>query len=132
MNMQTPDEAALTAAIAWLRTRHEDIMATEREALALMEAGDIPGYTAKMRAKAESLAALAKDAAPRLAALPEPPRDRLAAALKRFSQSAAMALRLDSVFYMSALLYPDDHKPGEPDTLALFIDRLEARGENFA
>lgn len=132
MNMQTPDEAALADAIAWLRTRHEDIMATEREALALMEAGDIPGYTAKMRAKAESLAALAKDAAPRLAALPEPPRDRLAAALKRFSQSAAMALRLDSVFYMSALLYPDDHKPGEPDTLALFIDRLEARGENFA
>lgn len=129
MNMQTPDQAPLTAAIAWLRARHADIMGTEREALALMEAGDIPGYTAKMRAKAESLAALAKDAAPRLAALPEPLRDRLAAALRHFSQSAAMALRLDSVFFMSALLYPDEHKPGEPDNLALFIDQVEA-GEN--
>lgn len=132
MNMQTPDQAPLTAAIAWLRARHADIMTTEREALALMEAGDIPGYTAKMRAKAESLAALAKDAAPQLAALPEPLRDRLAAALRRFSQSAAMALRLDSVFFMSALLYPDEHKPGEPDNLALFIDQVEAQGENFA
>ncbi len=121
MNMQTPDQTALTAAIAWLRARHADIMTTEREALALMEAGDIPGYTAKMRAKAESLAALAKDAAPRLDALPEPLRDRLAA-----------ALRLDSVFFMSALLYPDEHKPGEPDNLALFIDQVEAQGENFA
>lgn len=132
MNMQTPDEAALAAAIAWLRARHGEIMATEREALALMDAGDIPGYTAKMHAKAESLAALAKDAAPQLAALPEPLGGRLAGALKRFSQSAAMALRLDSVFYMSALLYPDEHKPGEPDNLALFIGQLEARGENFA
>lgn len=132
MNMQTPDQAPLAAVIAWLRARHADIMATEREALALMEAGDIPGYTAKMRARAESLAALANDAAAPLAALPEPLRDRLAAALKRFSQSAAMALRLDSVFFMSALLYPDEHKPGEPDNLALFIDQLEARGENFA
>lgn len=132
MNMQTPDQTALPAAIAWLRARHADIMTTEREALALMEAGDIPGYTAKMHAKAESLAALARDAAPLLATLPEPLRDRLAAALKRFSQSAAMALRLDSVFFMSALLYPDEHKPGEPDNLALFIDQLETRGENFA
>ncbi|WP_308620730.1 hypothetical protein [uncultured Desulfovibrio sp.] len=132
MNMQTPDEATLAAAIAWLRARHGEIMATEREALALMDAGDIPGYTAKMHARAESLAALAKDAAPRLAALPEPLRGRLAGALKRFSQSAAMALRLDSVFYMSALLYPDEHKPGEPDNLALFISQLEARGEHFA
>ncbi len=132
MDMQTPDDASLAAAIAWLRARHGDVMAAEREALARMDAGDIPGYTAKMRAKAESLAALAKDAAPQLASLPEPLRDRLAAALKRFSQSAAMALRLDSVFFMSALLYPDDHKPGEPDNLALFIDRLESQGQDFA
>lgn len=132
MNMQTPDQAPLAAAVAWLRARHGEIMATEREALALMEAGDIPGYTAKMRARAENLAALTNDAAAPLAALPEPLRDRLAAALRRFSQSAAMALRLNSVFYMSALLYPDEHKPGEPDNLALFIDQLETRGENFA
>lgn len=132
MNTRTPDKDALTAAIAWLRARHGEIMAAEREALALMEAGDIPGYTAKMHAKAESLASLAQDAVPQLAALPEPLRDRLAAGLKRFSQSAGMALRLDSVFYMSALLYPDEHKPDEPDNLALFIDRLEAQGQNFA
>lgn len=118
----------LNAVIAWLRERHAAIMTTEREALALMEAGDIAGYTAQMHAKAQSLAALARDAAPILAPLPEARRDRLSSALMRFSQSAAMALKLDSVFYMSALLYPDDHRQGEPDNLALFIDRLEAGG----
>lgn len=128
MQTTTTDTAALAAAIAWLRARHAAIMATEREALARMEAGDIPGYTAKMRAKAESLAALARDAAPELASLPDALRARVSGGLMRFSQSAATALSLDSVFYMSALLYPDEHKPGEPDNLALFIERLGKEG----
>lgn len=117
-------KAALTGFTDWLRTRHAGIMALEKEALALLKAGDTAGYNARMRAKAESLCALAKDAAPELAALPENLREPILNGLMRFSQSAATSLKIGSVFYMSALLYPDDHKAGEPDNLALFIDRL--------
>ncbi|MDE7371445.1 MAG: hypothetical protein K2N07_06860, partial [Desulfovibrio sp.] len=78
----------------------------------------------KMRAMAEAVAALANDAATVLAGLPDAVREPILRGLMRFSQSAAMGLKLGSVFYMSALLYPDDHKPGEPDNLALFIADL--------
>ncbi|MDE5879318.1 MAG: hypothetical protein K2G99_04765 [Desulfovibrio sp.] len=115
-----------SAVIEWLKGRHAAIMADEQEALARLKAGDTEGYNEKMRAKAEAVAALAKDAAPVLAGLPEAVREPVLRGLMRFSQSAAMGLKLGSVFYMSALLYPDDHKPGEPDNLALFIARLEA------
>lgn len=116
----------ITPVIDWLRARHAAIMALEQEGLALLKKGDKEGYNAMMRAKAESVAALAKDAAPVLAPLPEAERERILNGLMRFSQSAATGLRLGSVFYMWALLYPDEHKPGEPDNLALFIDGLEA------
>ena len=116
--------ASKNAVLDWLRARHAAIMADEAEALARLKAGDTAGYNEKMRAKAEAVAGLAKDAAPVLAGLPEAEREPVLRGLMRFSQSAAMGLRLGSVFYMSALLYPDDHKPGEPDNLALFIEGL--------
>ena len=116
----------ITPVIDWLRARHAAIMALEQEGLELLEKGDKEGYKEKMHAKAESVAALAKDAAPVLAPLPEAERERILNGLMRFSQSAATGLKLGSVFYMWALLYPDEHKPGEPDNLALFIDGLEA------
>ena len=116
----------ITPVIDWLKERHAAIMADEAEALARLKAGDTEGYNEKMRAKAEAVATLAKDAAPVLAGLPEAARERVLRGLMRFSQSAATGLKLGSVFYMSALLYPDDHKPGEPDNLALFIEELAA------
>ena len=116
----------ITPVIDWLKERHAAIMADEAEALARLKAGDTEGYNEKMRAKAEAVAALAKDAAPLLAGLPDAQREPILRGLMRFSQSAAMGLKLGSVFYMSALLYPDDHKPGEPDNLAMFIEELAA------
>lgn len=123
---------ALARLIQWLGERHAAIMAVERDALQRLEKGDIPGHTEKMREKAELLAALSEQAKPLLAPLPGEPRFNLALALERFSGSARTALQLNSVFYMSALLYPDDHKKGEPDNLLLFIERVEREGENFA
>lgn len=123
---------ALAGLIQWLRERHDRIMAVEAEALRLLEAGDPPGHNAKMREKAELLAALGEDAKPLLAGLPGELRFNLALALERFSGSARNALGLNSVFYMSALLYPEDHKQGEPDDLTVCIDRMEREGENFS
>lgn len=133
MSEQTAANGKALARLAqWLGERRAAIMAVEREALQRLETGDIPGHNEKMREKAELLAALSEGAKPLLAPLPGEPRFNLALALERFSGSARTALKLDSVFYMSALLYPDDHKKGEPDNLLLFIERVEREGEHFA
>ena len=130
MNANTNDQP-LSGLIIWLRNRHAEVMATEAQALARLDAGDTPGHNELMRRKAELLAAMAEDAKPLLEPLPGETRFNYALALESFSASARMSLRLNSVFYMSALLYPDEHKPGQPDNLTLCIDRMEKLGLEF-
>lgn len=108
--------------IDWLQTQHDKIMACEDSALESMQIGDIDDYRKKMREKAELLAGLTDLAAPMLAQMPKDAASKLHAKLSQISESAATALDLDSVFYMSALLYPDEHKKGEPDNLQKLIN----------
>lgn len=115
-----------TAVLQWLKERHAQILRKENEAQNALHVGDIDSYREKMREKAKVLAEIYKDSADILCKLPLPGRDDLVQALKSFSQGAQTALDLDSVFYMSALLYPDDHKPGEPDNLARNIEKFRA------
>ena len=123
--MPTPPLAALRQ---WLEQRHAAVMAAEGRALACLDRGDLPGHADGMHEKARLLAALREESAPLLAALPPDmdaaERERLSHRLHCFSASAHNALRLDSLFYMSALLYPEDHKPGQPDDLQAFIATL--------
>jgi len=51
--------------------------------------------------------------------------ETVGATVRRFSKGANTALKLDSVFYMSALLYPDEHRKGEPNNLERLIAELE-------
>ena len=74
-----------------------------------------------MREQAELLAALADDAD----ALPGDVDDAVADRLARFSASAAASLQVGSVFFMSALLYPEDHAPGAPNDLEAFAAELD-------
>ncbi len=48
-------------------------------------------------------------------------RDRLGG----FSHAAFKALHLDSVFYMAALLYPENYQPRAKNDLEIFIDNLD-------
>ena len=130
MNANT-NEQPLASLFLWLRNRHAEVMATEAQALARLDAGDTPGHNELMRRKAELLASMAEDAKPLLEPLPGETRFNYALALEGFSASARMSLRLNSVFYMSALLYPDDHKPGQPDNLILCIEHMEKMGLEF-
>ena len=130
MNANT-NEQPLASLFLWLRNRHAEVMATEAQALARLDAGDTPGHNDLMRRKAELLSSMAEDAKPLLEPLPGETRFNYALALEGFSASARMSLRLNSVFYMSALLYPDEHKPGQPDNLTLCIDRMEKLGLEF-
>lgn len=80
-------------------------------------------YRAIMRQKATLLASLHKLAAPAIAELPQTEQTKaIDEGLMRFSQSASSALNLNSVFYMSALLFPEDHEEGTPNDLEQFIE----------
>ena len=47
--------------------------------------------------------------------------------LNSFAVRAAQAWELSSIFYMSALLYPEDYREGDLNDLELFIDRLRIK-----
>ena len=130
MSANTTDQP-LASLVTWLRNRQAEVMAAEAQALARLDAGDTPGHNELMRRKAELLSTMAEDAKPLLEPLPGETRFNFALALESFSASARMSLSLNSVFYMSALLYPDAHKPGQPDNLTLCIDRMEKLGLDF-
>ncbi|KAB1443589.1 hypothetical protein [Pseudodesulfovibrio senegalensis] len=78
-------------------------------------------YERVMRQKAMLLAKLADDARERFPDADEWVLD----GLERFSASARNSLKIGSVFYMSALLYPEDHKPGQPNDLEVFAENLK-------
>lgn len=98
----------------------------ERARIVLHEENNPVGYHELMVAKATLLTKLIMGARPYLHDLPDAVADSVKATLMGFSRNAAQALQLDSVFYMSALLYPDDHMPGEPNNLEAFIASLES------
>ncbi len=109
----------------WLNTQCEQVRALEGKAKVFLDANDAHAWRELMREKAELLAGLAAAAADVLPSLPAGEQQRAAAQLRRFSQSAATALSLNSPFYMSALLYPEDSKDGDPNDLERFRDSFQ-------
>jgi len=110
----------------FLRERIKRVKELESRALdSLHGGGDEAAYREGMRGKAQLLADLAADAAPLLDGLAPEKRPMIEHRLDMFSQSAGRSLDIGSVFYMSALLYPDDHQPGEPNTLEVWLRDLE-------
>ena len=77
-------------------------------------------YEDIMRDKATLLASIADEAKPLVDALSGERADEAAERLGQFSMNAQNSLRIGSVFYMSALLYPDDHQKGQPNNLERF------------
>ena len=118
-------DSARKAFAAWLRERWATVRDCEQRACsALYDDRNESAHRDLMKQKAALLASLAEDAAPFISALSEQEQEEAQESLDAFSQNAQTALRLDSVFYMSALLYPDNHQKGEPDNLEKFIASL--------
>ena len=116
--MDHDKRAALAALVS---ERAERVAALEAEARQKIERDkDQAAYERLMRAKAELLSELAVDADPLLDGATEDE----AAAIRAFSMNAGMALQVGSVFFMSALLYPDDHQPGQPNNLEILAAAL--------
>lgn len=113
------------ALIDWLRERHAAIRQREADALdCLYKENDPVAHRQLMMERAELIATIDVETKTLVDALPENARENARETLRRFAQGARNALRLDSVFYMSALLYPDEHKQGEPDNMERFIAGL--------
>jgi len=118
-------EKGMDRLIPRLKEMAQTIRDIEASADAALKNGDKEGYTEKMREKARLLQLLPETMAPITEDLPDTVRGPVEDRLGRFSASAASALRLDSVFYMWALLYPEDYQEGEPNDLERYIADLE-------
>lgn len=116
---------SMTDLLAWLEERHARIIALEERGQMELHARDVPNYRLTMSEKAQILADLTHDGRKYMSGLPDDARMRVEHQLESFSASAGTALQLGSTFYMSALLYNDDHKKGEPDNLRIFIEQLK-------
>lgn len=113
--------------VEWLNDRCADITELEAEGKRQRDAGDARAFCEVMRKKAALLAGIAKEGELHVEALPEKLKGNARSRLARFSASARNALALESVFYMSALLFPDDHHEGDPNDLELFREEIRAQ-----
>ncbi|MBU1247779.1 MAG: hypothetical protein KKB70_03700 [Proteobacteria bacterium] len=103
------DEAAIT------------VHRIEAEAEALLQGSrGQAGYVEKMREKALFLSELADEGRELAAGWPE-----VIERLELFSKSAATSLSVGSVFFMSALLYPEDHVSGQGNNLDALVKMVK-------
>jgi hypothetical protein len=113
--------------IEFLETQADAVRRLEEEGNAALETEGQRAFQVKAEAKAEILAALAEDAWKFTQRIEGDEGKAVAQRLEQFSMSASTALRIGSVFFMTALLYPEDHQPGEPNDLDVFIGELKAK-----
>jgi hypothetical protein len=116
---------ALLDLIKFIEKISVDIKRLEVEGEALIGAEGQRAFQEKMEDKAERLAALSEDAWKLTEKVGGELGTEIARSLEQFSMSASAALRIGSVFFMTALLYPEDHQPGEPNDLEVLIEKLK-------
>ncbi len=119
------EKQAIEELIEFLEKKAGEVHRLEEEGDALLQSEGQRAFQIKAEAKAELLAALAEDAWKLTEKLEGDQGKAVAQRLEQFSMSASTALRIGSVFFMTALLYPEDHKPGEPNDLDMFITELK-------
>lgn len=108
-----------------LKNEHDQIAVYEAAAFRALDAGKVEEYTAKMREKAILLAELDANMESLLAERNGTFWEGVKREIAGFSKNANLSLDLDSVFFMAALLYPEDHVKGMPDNLQKLITKIE-------
>ena len=124
MNLAGRYQIATEMLVAILTSTAHEVSRREAKAKALLhENYDRLGYHDQLRQKAMVLSELAEkvelcgDLPPQLKTLVQ---ERIGSV----SFEADRALRLDSVFYMAVLLYPEDYQEGDPNELENLINSL--------
>lgn len=117
--------AGIDEALDVVRRAARDIRRIEVEAgEALYGRGDTARHRALLTEKCETLVALSDTVGP---LLPGAGGDaaKLKAGLEDFARRANQALDLESIFYMAALLYPEDYADGDPNDLERFLAEFD-------
>lgn len=92
---------------------------------ALFTKDDAGIYRSKLEQKAMLMIDLESEIADFTTGLDPTLSRRIEGGLSRFASSAERGLGLGSTFYLSALLYPEDHVEGEKNDLENFIGFLK-------
>lgn len=109
-----------------LHATAQAIRGLEAEAqTALHENGDQQAYRAKYLDKIILLQELPETLEPFLGKLPDATAARIAARAEGFANRASQAESVGSIFFMYALLYPDDYQDGQPNDLEAWIEELK-------
>ncbi len=119
------ENQALLDLIEYLEKTSVDVNRLEAEGEALIDTEGQRAFQIKLEEKAEILAALGENAWKLTEKVEGDIGVEIARTLEQFSMSASAALRIGSVFFMTALLYPENHKPGEPNDLETLIEKLK-------
>lgn len=118
---------ALAELIEFLEDKAATVRRLEEEGDAVLTGEGQLAFQEKLEEKAEILAALGEKAWKLTEKVGGELGREIAAQLEQFSMSASTALRIGSVFFMTALLYPEDHKAGEPNELENYIAELKGK-----
>jgi hypothetical protein len=122
------EKEKISNAVAALQSAAETIRRLEDEAREALYVRDDPAtYRQKLLEKTILLTDLPDVARPLCNEMPAGFRSEFISGLRSFAIRAHEALELSSIFYMSALLYPDDYREGDPNDLESFIDRLRGK-----
>jgi len=116
-------KAALVLALGAARTIRDVEKAAHH---ALHEVGDEASYRAGMMEKCRLLSGLPEAVSDSLMEAEGADADYFASGLENFARKASQAMSLGSVFYMAALLYPEDYADGDPNDLEEFLDMFES------
>lgn len=118
----------ISGAISALQKAADDIRRVEAEARsALFERDDAHGHRTKLEEKTMILIDLHETVEPFLDGMSKQAREEIEKGVKDFAGRATQAWEISSIFYMSALLYPDEYKEGDKNDLEQFIAALRNR-----
>jgi len=113
--------------ITYLETTAAAVRRLEAEGDVILREQGQDAFKAKMTEKARLLAGLGEKGRPLVLPVGGELARSIIRRLDEFSASAGASLRIGSVFFMTALLYPEDHKPDEPNDLEVYIETLRAK-----
>lgn len=115
--------------VTWLEEANRDVLDKETQAKACLAQSDYADvYKNLMVEKAELIRQLPDEFQQEFSGQEPTFRvvwERMLSRLRDFAAGAENALAIGSPFYMSALLYPDEHQPGDPNNLELLIAELK-------
>ncbi len=92
---------------------------------ALYSKDSLVEYRQKLQQKTSLLMQLPAQTAETLKGMGAGERERIQQRLEGFARRAELAMELESLFYMAALLYPENHRDGEKNDLENYIDQLK-------